>query len=106
VSQFEGFNSAVVCCLLFVECTKQFLDLASINGLTGMALSSVSLWCCALEELSLVGCACFEDESLHMLLRTLPLLMLRISRFPNSNLKPVDVWVHRAIAQGLFCFLF
>jgi hypothetical protein len=71
------------------------LDLSSLNSLTSMSLSHVATWCLLLEELILLNCACFEDESLNMMLAALPLIFMRISRFPNSINTPVDFTVHQ-----------
>lgn len=74
------------------------LDLGSLNGLSAVSFSSISLWCCVLEELSLLGCAFFDDEALLTLLRSMPLLMVHASRFPVVTLKPFDVWLSRSNA--------
>jgi hypothetical protein len=79
----------------------KFLDLGALNNLTSLALAHVALWCSSLEELSLLNCACFEDEALNQVLAALPLLFLHISRFPNTTLKPVDLWVHFGNAQAV-----
>ena len=71
------------------------LDLSSLNSLSSLSLLHLSVWCLVLEELTLLNCACFEDEGLSQTLSALPLLMIYISRFPNPTLKPVDVWIHR-----------
>jgi hypothetical protein len=101
VSQPEGCQGKIFFLFLCFSKKGKFksLDLSLINGLSAVALSSLSLWCCALQELSLLGCACFEDEALLQMLRTMPLLMLHVSRFPQPSLKPVDVWLHRNNAQ-------
>ncbi len=77
------------------------LDLGALNNLTSLALSHVALWCSSLEELSLLNCACFEDEGLHLLLSSLQLLFIHISRFPSATLKSVDLWIHRGNAQAM-----
>jgi hypothetical protein len=74
------------------------LDLGALNGLSAVSLSSIALWCCVLEELSLLGCAFFDDEALLTLLRGMPLVSVHASRFPVVTLKPVDVWLSRSNA--------
>jgi hypothetical protein len=79
----------------------QYLNLDSLNQLTNTSLAHIGLWCLVLEKLSLVNCACFEDESLLLLLAAVPTLMIELSRFPNASLK-VDIVVHRSNASITF----
>ena len=71
------------------------LDLSALNNLGPSALNHVAVWCLVLEELVLLNCACFEDDAIAHAIRVLPLLFVRMSRYPMPSLQPQDVTLYK-----------
>lgn len=78
------------------------MHLCSLNNLTSATLGYLSTWCQMLQDLSLLNCACFEDEAIVALLNAIPVLFIQLSRFPSPSFKPVDHVVHRTNVNVIF----
>ena len=76
----------------------RYLDLSGLNNLGSAALAHVATWCLVLEELVLINCACFEDDSVMQLVQVLHLVFVKLSRYPWPSLHSQDVQIFRGNA--------
>ncbi len=116
-------------CWFVLDAARRTLNLDSLNNLTSLSLTNLGVWCLLLEDLLLRNCACFEDESIVMLLGLVPALFIEValhrthththththtarcaltrpppqlSRFPSPTLKPHNLRVHRSTVKAAF----
>ena len=85
--------------------TLTSLSLNNLNNLTGNALESVSLCCPTLEELHIKQCPCFTDENIKSMLKFLPKLFIKLTRYfqgSSGDIVGTDIEVHSANVNELF----
>jgi hypothetical protein len=76
------------------------LQLDGLNYLSELALQSVSNMCPMLEELSLLHCACFPDYPITTMLKSMPRLFIKATRYTEMDpAKAVAVQLHFSSAE-------
>lgn len=82
------------------ECSPNLkrLDLSGLNGLTESIFPLFAIYCPVLEELSLLNCAFFSDVALRMLLKSMPQLFVKVTRYLDADLRGLERFV------GVFFF--
>lgn len=78
------------------------LELNSLNNLNAASLDAIALCCPLLEELYLISCGCFKDESIKNLLKVMPKLFIQVTRYIDSDLRGIVKEVHCTTVDTIF----
>eukprot|EP01104_Vermistella_antarctica_P015649 TRINITY_DN5186_c1_g2_i1.p1 TRINITY_DN5186_c1_g2~~TRINITY_DN5186_c1_g2_i1.p1 ORF type:complete len:848 (-),score=214.51 TRINITY_DN5186_c1_g2_i1:44-2587(-) len=78
------------------------LLLNNLNNLTSTSLEAIAIGCPLLEELSLMSCSSFRDETMKNLLRVMPKLFMQVTRYTDGDLRGVSKEVHSATVDEYF----
>jgi len=82
---------------------KRF-DLNNLNNLTESSLMSIALYCPLLEDLYLISCSCFTDDSIKHLLRSMPKLFIQVTRYCDTDLRGILKEVHSTTVDKIFSY--
>lgn len=78
------------------------LELNNLNNLNAPSLDAIALCCPLLEDLYLISCACFRDDSMKSLLKVMPKLFMQVTRYTDSDLRGIVKEVHATTVGNIF----